>query len=73
MTIAYTPKESFTDKRHYTFIVAPGYGDFIQNMTTGALQTEAAHIIVPADGNSVTSIAEDRTGGSRPVQRSLHR
>ena len=72
VTIACAPTESFTDKRHYTSIVAPRYGDFIQNMTTGALQADTAQIMVPADGNSATSIAEDHIGESRAVQRSLH-
>ena len=49
VTIAYTPKESCTDKRHHTFIVAPKHRDVIQCVTTGALQADAAHIMVPAD------------------------
>ena len=40
-------------------IVAPRHRDFIQNTTTGALQADTAHIMAPADGNSVTATAED--------------
>ena len=59
VTTACTTKESHTDKRHYTFIVAPSHRDFIHNMTTGALQADTAHIMVPADDNSTTVIAKD--------------
>ena len=52
-------EESFTDKRHYTIIVAPGHRDFIKNMTTDALQMGTALIMVPADGSVATAIAKD--------------
>ena len=32
-------EESFTDKRHFTIIVAPGHWDFIKNVNTDAVQT----------------------------------
>ena len=35
-------EESFTVKRHSPIIVAPGHRDFIQNMTTDALQISTA-------------------------------
>ena len=65
VTIACTPKESSTDKRHYIFIVAPGYGDFIQNMTTSALQADKTHIMVPADGSftAAIDIGDHKAGG----------
>ena len=47
-------EESFTDKRHYTIIVAPGHRDFIKNMTTDGLQTGTALIMVPEDGSVAT-------------------
>ena len=40
-------------------IVAPSHRDSIQNMTTGALQANTAHIMVPADGSFTTAIAKD--------------
>ena len=43
--------------RHYTIIDAPGHGDFIKNMITGASQADVALIMVPADGNFTTAIA----------------
>ena len=59
MTIACSPKESHTDERHCNLIVAPSHRDSIQNMTTGALQANTAHIMVPADGSFTTVIAKD--------------
>merc|ERR1711900_82390 len=48
----------FTDTKHYTIIDAPGHRDFIKNMITGSSQADVALLMVPADGNFVTSIAK---------------
>jgi len=58
VTIACTTKEFFTDTKHYTIIDAPGHRDFIKNMITGSSQADVALLMVPADGNFVTSIAK---------------
>ena len=47
VTLDCTPKDSFVNKRHHTFVVAPGLRGFIQNMTTGALHADTGHILVP--------------------------
>ena len=65
--------ESFTDKRHYTIIVAPGHRDFIKNKTTDALQVGTALIMVAADGSFATAIAKDfRKEGENQGQISQH-
>ena len=56
-TIACTPKESRTNKRHDTFVVAPKHRGFIQNMTTGALQAD----------NRVISMRVHKTALRHPV------
>jgi len=58
VTISCTTKEFFTDSKHYTIIDAPGHRDFIKNMITGSSQADVALLLVPADGNFVTSIAK---------------
>jgi elongation factor 1-alpha len=58
VTIACTTKEFFTETKHYTIIDAPGHRDFIKNMITGSSQADVALLLVPADGNFVTSIAK---------------
>ena len=61
MTIARTPKESYTIKQHYNLIVTPSHRDFIKNMTAEALQANTAHIIIPADGSSPRSLPKTAT------------
>ena len=58
VTISCTTKEFFTETKHYTIIDAPGHRDFIKNMITGSSQADVALLLVPADGNFVTSIAK---------------
>jgi elongation factor 1-alpha len=58
VTISCTTKEFFTKTKHYTIIDAPGHRDFIKNMITGSSQADVALLLVPADGNFVTSIAK---------------
>jgi len=58
VTISCTTKEFFTDSKHYTIIDAPGHKLFIKNMISGSSQADVALLMVPADGNFVTSIAK---------------
>ena len=57
MTIACTTKEFYTEKWHYTIIEAPGHRDFIKNVITGAPEADFALIMVPADVNFTTAVA----------------
>merc|ERR1711991_1288822 len=58
VTISCTTKEFFTETKHFTIIDAPGLRGFIKNMVTGSSQADVALLLVPADGNFVTSIAK---------------
>jgi elongation factor 1-alpha len=58
VTISVTTKEFFTETKHYTILDAPGHRDFIKNMITGSSQADVALLLVPSDGNFVTSIAK---------------
>ncbi|PXF48786.1 Elongation factor 1-alpha [Gracilariopsis chorda] len=73
VTIACTTKEFFTDSYHYTIIDAPGHRDFIKNMITGASQADVGLLMVPADGNFITSIAKgDHKAGQVQGQTRQH-
>jgi elongation factor 1-alpha len=73
VTIACTTKEFFTDSYHYTIIDAPGHRDFIKNMISGASQADVGLLMVPADGNFITSIAKgDHKAGQVQGQTRQH-
>lgn len=73
VTISCTTKEFFTDSYHYTIIDAPGHRDFIKNMISGASQADVGLLMVPADGNFITSIAKgDHKAGQVQGQTRQH-
>ena len=59
VTTVHTQEEFRTDKRHHTSTIAPGYQDFIKNMTTNTLQVGVAFTMATADGNSTAAIIEN--------------
>lgn len=73
VTIACTTKEFYTESYHYTIIDAPGHRDFIKNMISGASQADVGLLMVPADGNFITSIAKgDHKAGQVQGQTRQH-
>jgi len=58
ITISCATKEFFTPQYHYTIIDAPGHRDFIKNFLSGAASADVGLLLLPADGNFVTSIAK---------------
>lgn len=68
-----TCAEFFTDSYHYTIIDAPGHRDFIKNMISGASQADVGLLMVPSDGNFITSIAKgDHKAGQVQGQTRQH-
>lgn len=69
----FTTIEFFTDSYHYTIIDAPGHRDFIKNMISGASQADVGLLMVPSDGNFITSIAKgDHKAGQVQGQTRQH-
>ena len=59
MTSVHPQDEFCTDKQHYTITIAPGYQDFIKNMSTNTLQVDVAFTMATADGNSTVTIVKN--------------
>src|SRR2546423_11064892 len=45
LTIATSPVEYSTPKRHYAHVDCPGQSDYVQNMITGPAQTDGAILV----------------------------
>jgi len=58
ITISCATKEFFTPNYHYTIIDAPGHRDFIKNFMSGAASADVGLLLLPADGNFITSLAK---------------
>ena len=48
ITIATSPQEHESEKRHYAHVDCPGHADSVKNMITGAAQMDAAILVVSA-------------------------
>jgi len=73
VTISCTTKEFFTEKYRYTIVDCPGHSDFISNMITGASQADVGLLLVPADGNFITSLQKgDPKAGEFQGQSRAH-
>ena len=72
VTIQCQTKEFYTPKYHYTIIDAPGHRDYMKNMITGSSQADVALLMVPADGNFPTSIANGKGEGEVKGQTREH-
>ena len=48
ITIATSPIEYETEKRHYAHVDCPGHADYVKNMITGAAQMDGAILVVSA-------------------------
>ena len=58
ITISCCTKEFYTPTYHYTIIDAPGHRDFIKNFMSGAASADVGMLLLPADGNFITSLAK---------------
>jgi elongation factor 1-alpha len=58
ITISCCTKEFYTPTYHYTIIDAPGHRDFIKNFMSGAASADVGLLLLPADGNFITSLAK---------------
>ena len=48
ITIATSPQEYESEKRHYAHVDMPGHADYVKNMITGAAQIDGAILVVSA-------------------------
>ena len=59
VTTAHTQEEFRTDTRNCIIITAPGYPDFIKNMTSDTLQVDVAFTMATTDGNPTAAIVKN--------------